>query len=135
MYHRHVRSRPRRVEEIIDDSDADAPGADMIRLSAPGVTGSPAFAAEYRLDRSAWSTPSESHEVGCTARPLSKTDTSRPDDDVATNGAQARPGESGSLVRDMGSGDSLSPTLVPPPGFENTVRPSTASRAPADQYR
>ena len=55
-----------------------------------------------------------------------------------TNGAQPSPGAAagvGSLRRVSGSPDSRSPTLVPPPGLLNTVRPSSASLAPADQYR
>ena len=52
-----------------------------------------------------------------------------------TNGAQRRPAASGSLASVTGWVVSCSPTRVPPPGLLNTVRPSAASFAPADQYR
>ena len=46
MYHRQVSSRPRLVDAIIASSDADAPGADRMRLSTDGATGRPASRAE-----------------------------------------------------------------------------------------
>ena len=52
-----------------------------------------------------------------------------------TNGAHRSPAASGSLDSVTGCVVSCSPTRVPPPALLNTVRPSAASLAPADQYR
>ena len=60
-------------------------------------------------------------------RPLSNTETSEPLASVATNGVQAMPGSTGSLDSVNGSVVILSPTRVPPPSPEKTVRPSSAS--------
>ena len=100
-----------------------------------GVTGTPATAAECREETRAASDPSRIHEVACSGRPLSNTEESGPDACAITNGAQASPGARGSLDSVTGTGDSRSPIRVPPPGLLNTVRPSAASFAPADQYR
>ena len=63
-----------------------------------------------------------------TGRPLSKTDTSVPDAVAMTNGAHSIPGWAGSLSRVNGRGDRDSLRRVPPPGAENALRPSSASR-------
>lgn len=70
--------------------------------------------------------------MAASGRPLSKTDWSPSEECAITKGADSRPGSFGSLRRVSGSSLSLSPTRVPPPGLENTVRPSTASRPEAD---
>src|ERR1700728_2925762 len=136
MYHRQVSSRPRPVEAIISAS-VGAAGAEVakVRLSMAGVTGSPATLAECREEIRAASEPSLIHEVALSGSPLSNTEESGPDACESTNGAQASPGARGSLDSVTGCADSRSPTRVPPPGLLNTVRPSAASFAPADQYR
>src|SRR5580704_654646 len=140
MYHRQVSSRPRPVEAIICSSvGASAPdvGAAVaqVRLSMAGLTGTPATAAECREETRAASDPSRIHEVAGSGRPLSNTEESGPDACAITNGAQASPDARGSLDSITGSGDSRSPIRVPPPARLNTVRPSAAPFAPADQYR
>src|SRR5437660_1339365 len=100
-----------------------------------GLTGSPACPAEYRDERNAVSTPSPIHSVRLSGKPLSNTDESSPEVCAITNGAQPSPGAAGSLASVTGSADSRSPIRVPPPGLLNTVRPSAAPLAPADQYR
>src|SRR5215472_15812510 len=132
MYHRQVSSNPRLVEAIIDDREAAEPD-DMMRLSTASVTGNPASPAECRLEYIARSTPEAIHAARAAGIPLSHTDESRPEACATTNGALSRPGYDGSLNRSTGMSDSRSPTRVPPPGLENTVRPSAASRDPADQ--
>src|SRR5271165_2057101 len=134
MYHRQVSSSPRFVDAIIDSREA-GDSADMIRLSTAGVAGSPASAAECLLECSAFSVPAEIHDVSPAGSPLSNTDWSRPEECATTNGAHSSPGYPGSENRSTGSAASRSPTRVPPPGLEKTVRPSPASLAPADQYR
>ena len=79
------------MDAIIDSSDVGDP-ADMIRLSAGGVTGSPVSPAEYRLECSAFSTPPETHDARPAGSPLSNTDESRPEACATTNGAHSRPG-------------------------------------------
>src|SRR6185437_13271069 len=135
MYHRQVSSSPRPVEAIICSSDG-APEAEVakVRLSMPGVTGTPAIAAECREEISAASEPSLIHEVGPSGSPLSKTEESGPDACATTNGAHCSAGVRGSLDSVTGWAVSRSPIRVPPPGLLNTVRPSAASFAPADQY-
>ena len=64
-------------------------------------------------------------------RPLSKTETSELLASVATNGVQAMPGSNGSLKSEKGSEVIVSPTRVPPPSLEKTVRPSSASWPPS----
>src|SRR6266404_4422421 len=135
MYHRQVSSNPRPVEAIICSSvGASATEVAKVRLSMPGVTGTPATAAECREETRAASDPSRIHEVACRGRPLSNTEESGPDACAMTNGAQPSPGAPGSLASVTGCGQSRSPIRVPPPGLLNTVRPSAASFAPADQY-
>src|SRR4029077_8860485 len=136
MYHRQVSSSPRPVEAIICSSDG-APAAEVakVRLSTPGVTGTPAIAAEGRDEISAASEPSRSHAGGASWSPLSKTEESGPDACATTNGVLCRPQARGSLDSVTGWEDSCSPMRVPPPGLLNTVRPSAASFAPADQYK
>src|SRR6185369_5935964 len=135
MYHRQVSSSPRPVEAIICSSDG-APAAEVakLRLSMPGVTGTPAVAAECREEIRAASEPSRIQEVRPSGSPLSKTDESGPDACATTNGVLCRPAARGSLDSVTGWEDSCSPMRVPPPGLLNTVRPSAASFAPADQY-
>ena len=96
MYHRQVSSSPRPVEAIICSSDgAPVPEAGpevgtavaKVRLSMPGVTGTPAIAAECRDEMSAASEPSRIHEVAPCGRPLSKTEEFGPDAWATTNGA------------------------------------------------
>ena len=53
---------------------------------------------------------------------------SLPEAAVATKGAHSRPGWAGSPPSVNGSGHRRSPTRVPPPGAENGLRPSSASR-------
>src|SRR6266568_2472405 len=136
MYHRQVSSSPRPVEAIIC-SRVGAAASDVakVRLSMAGVTGSPATAAECREETSAAIEPSLIHDVGLSGRPLSNTEESGPDACEMTNGAQPSPAARGSLDSVTGWEVSRSPILVPPPGLLNTVRPSAASFAPADQYR
>ncbi len=62
--------------------------------------------------------------------PLSKTEVSEPLAEVATNGVQAMPSSKGSLESVNGNVVIVSPTRVPPPSRENTVRPSSASWPP-----
>ncbi len=81
------------------------------------------------------SSPSRIQSVAASGRPLSKTEESLPVECVSTNGAASRPGSAGSERRVSGSLASRSPIRVPPPGLEKTVRPSAASRPPADQLR
>src|SRR5512142_2952855 len=135
MYHRQVSSSPYRVEAIICSRDG-AWGADVakVRLSMAGVTGTPAAAAEWREETRDVSEPSRTQSVRPSGRPLSNTEESAPDACAITNGAQPRPGARGSLDSVTGCSDSRSPILVPPPALLNTVRPSAASLAPADQY-
>ena len=64
----------------------------MIRLSTDGVTGTPAAAAENRLECSADSTPSEIQSARPAGSPLSNTEESRPDECATTNGAHSSPG-------------------------------------------
>src|SRR5580658_6126591 len=138
MYHRQVSSSARSVDAIISSSvGAGAPevGTAKIRLSMAGVTGSPASAAECREECRAASEPSWIQAVELSASPLSKTEESEPDACAITNGGQRSPEASGSLYSVTGCVDSCSPTRVPPPALLNTVRPSAASLAPADQYR
>ena len=84
---------------------------------------------------SAASVPASIHAVGPTGRPLSNTLLDADDAVAVTNGAHSMPGRSGSLVSETARVASGSPTRVPPPAAENTVRPSAASRPTADQYR
>ena len=100
-----------------------------------GVNGSPASAAEWREECRAASVPSWIQAVGFSVSPLSKTEESEPDACAITNGGQRSPAARGSLDSVTGWGDNCSPTRVPPPALLNTVRPSAASLAPADQYR
>ncbi len=100
-----------------------------------GVNGSPASAAECREECRAASVPSWIQAVGFSVSPLSKTEESEPDACAITNGGQRSPAARGSLDSVTGWDDSCSPTRVPPPALLNTVRPSAASLAPADQYR
>ena len=100
-----------------------------------GVTGRPVSCAEWRVWTRAVSAPSEIHEVGPSGSPLSNTDENPLDSWATTKGQQRRKGAAGSLRRVSATSVSRSPTRVPPPGWLNTVRPSWASRAPADQYR
>src|SRR5215472_5024704 len=124
MYHRQVSKRPCLVEEIIDDSDGPGEASeDITRLSTGGVTGSPVSRAECRLECNAPSAPWAIQEAAPEGSPLSNTDESRPDKCATTNGAHSRPGYAGSLNSDTGKDASRSPTLVPPPGLLNTVRP------------
>ena len=99
------------------------------------MNGSPASAAECREECRAASVPSWIQAVELSASPLSKTEESRPDACAITNGGQRSPAASGSLDSVTGWVDNCSPTRVPPPALLNTVRPSAASLAPADQYR
>ena len=62
---------------------------------------------------------------------MSKTETSEPLAPVATNGVQSMPGSNGSLYSVKGSVVIVSPTRVPPPSLEKTVRPSSASWPPS----
>src|SRR6266705_3279332 len=117
MYHRQVSSSPRPVEAIICSSD-----------------GAPAVAAECREEIRAASEPSRIQEVGPSGSPLSKTEESGPEACATTNEAHCRFAARGSLDSVTGWEDSRSPMRVPPPGLLNTVRPSAASFAPADQY-
>src|SRR6202042_1224521 len=127
-------SSPCFVDAIIDSREApDSP--DMIRLSTAGVGRGPARAGEIWVGGSAFSVPAEIHDVSPAGSPLSNTDWSRPEEWATTNGAHSSPGYPGSENRSTGSAASRSPTRVPPPGLEKTVRPSPASLAPADQYR
>src|SRR5580692_3885835 len=136
MYHRQVSSRARPVVAIMSPSAGGAAAeVAKVRLSMAGVTGSPATSAECREEIRAASEPSLIHEVALSGRPLSNTEESDPDACATTNGALASPGARGSLDRVTGCADNRSPTRVPPPGLLNTVRPSAASLAPADQYR
>ena len=98
------------------------------------MTGIPASAAECREEIRAASEPSRIHEVAPSGSPLSKTEESGPDACAITNGADRSPLARGSLDSVTGWEVSRSPILVPPPGLLNTVRPSAASFAPADQY-
>src|SRR5579875_2847668 len=135
MYHRQVSSRPRSVLAIISARlGACGAAVSKMRLSMAGVTGSPDSRAEYRVWVSADSSPRRIQSVGPSGSPLSNTDDSRPDAEARTNGAQPSPGAPGSLRSVTGWLVSDSPTRVPPPGLLNTVRPSMASLAPADQY-
>src|SRR6266699_325009 len=102
MYHRQVSSSPRPVEALIcsrDGAAAPALGTAVakVRLSMPGVTGTPAIAAECREEISAASEPSLIHEVGPSGSPLSKTEESGPDACATTNGAHRSPEVRGSL--------------------------------------
>src|ERR1700749_1906322 len=136
MYHRQVSSSPRSVRAIISSRlGGDGAAVEKIRLSMAGVTGSPVSRAEYRVWISADRAPSRIQAVGPRDRPLSNTDESRLDAWATTNGADSMPRANGSLRSVTGWLDSDSPTRVPPPGLLNTVRPSAASFAPADQYR
>ncbi len=136
MYHRQVSSSPRLVSATISSSVAELPGGpSSTRLSMAGVTGSPDSPALCRVWISAASSPRWIQSVGARARPLSNTEESRCEACAITNGAQASPGRAGSLRSVSGSWASRSPTRVPPPGLLNTLRPSSASLAPADQYR
>ena len=99
-----------------------------------GVTASPDSRAEYRVWASAARSPPLIHSVGASGSPLSNTEDWRPEACAITNGAHCSPGAPGSLRSVTGRLASRSPTRVPPPGRLNTVRPSTASLAPADQY-
>src|ERR1700722_9513806 len=136
MYHRQVSSSPRPVDAIISSS-VGAPGAEgaKLRLSMAGVNGSPASVAECREECRAASVPSWIQAVGFTVSPLSKTEESEPDACAMRNGAQRSPEARGTRDRVTDCGESGSPTRVPPPALLNTVRPSVASLAPADQYR
>src|ERR1700733_948972 len=136
MYHSEVSSSARPVDAIISSS-VGAPAAEVakVRLPIAGVTGSPASPAEYRDDTSAASSPLWIQSVRRSAIPLSNTEESGPEACAITNGALPSPAASGSLDSVTGSSQSRSPTRVPPPAVLNTVRPSAASLAPADQYR
>ena len=100
-----------------------------------GVTAIPPRAALARVWVSAASSPPETQSVAASGSPLSKTDDPGPDAWEITNGAHCRPAAAGSLRKVTGRRASRSPIRVPPPGLLNTVRPSSASLAPADQYR
>src|SRR5450631_1895026 len=113
---------------------AVAPACSKMRLSIAGVTGRPVRAAVWRVWMSEFSRPLSIQDVGERSRPLSKTELSALDACATTKGMQERPGYAGSLRRVNAKLLSDSPTRVAPPGLENTVRPSWASRAPADQY-
>src|ERR1700758_5120835 len=136
MYHRQVSSSARPVDAIMS-SRLGAPAAEVARtrLSMAGVTGSPASSAECREECNAASEPSAIQAVGRSGSPLSKTEESGPDACAITNGGQRSPAACGSLDSVTGYVDSCSPTRGPPPALLNTVRPSAASLAPADQYR
>src|ERR1700729_2182607 len=134
MYHRQVSSSPRPVRAIMSSSEAPAPGASRIRLSIAGVAGSADSRAEWRVWVSAASTPSLIHSVGASGSPLSNTEDLRLEEGATTNGEHCRPGAPGAPRSVTGTLASRSPTRVPPPGLLNTVRPSSASLAPADQY-
>src|ERR1700689_3234242 len=136
MYHRQVSSRARPVVAIMSPSAGGAAAeVAKVRLSMAGVTGSPATSAECREEIRAASEPSLIQAVSLSGSPLSNTEESDPDACESTNAAQARPGARGSLDSVTGCPASRSPIRVPPPGLLNTVRPSAASLAPADQYR
>src|SRR5579863_9830830 len=136
MYHRQVTSRPCRVPAIRSSSDPPpSPAASKIRLPVPGVGGSPDSPAVHLVCDRALSTPLSIQLTGGMARPLSNTDASRVEVRAITNVAHRSPAAPGSLRSVTGRLDSRSPTRVPPPGRLNTVRPSSASLAPADQYR
>src|ERR1700761_8421457 len=136
MYHRQVSSRPRPVRAIISSRLGGSGSAvSKIRLSMAGVTGRPVSRDEYRVWVSADSSPRRIQSVGPSGRPLSNTDESRLDACATTNGAQAIPAANGSLRKVTGWLGRELPPPVAPPGLLNTVRPSMASLAPADQYR
>src|ERR1700676_5689373 len=98
MYHRQVSSRARLVEAIISSSLGCAAAEETkVRLSMPGVTGTPATSAECRDETRAASEPSLIHEVRLSGSPLSNTEESGPDARAITNGAQASPGARGAL--------------------------------------
>ncbi len=98
------------------------------------MTGTPAAVAECREETRAASEPSLIQSVRPSGSPLSNTEESAPDACAITNGAQRRLAARGSLDSVTGWADSRSPIRVPPPALLNTVRPSAASFAPADQY-
>jgi hypothetical protein len=66
---------------------------------------------------------------------LSNTEANPDDAAVATRSAHSRPVRFGSLRIESGTGVIRSPTRVPPPGRENTLRPSNAERPSLTQYR
>src|SRR5258708_7216117 len=121
MYHRQVTSSPRLVDAIMSSSEAAPwraapsvpwlapPPPESTRLSTAGVTGSPASPAEYRLECSADSVPSETHDAGPDGSPLSNTDESCPDACATTNGAHSRPGYARSLHSETGKAANPSP--------------------------
>src|SRR2546429_9119367 len=135
MYHRQVSSSPRPVEAIICSSDG-APEAEVakVRLSMPGVTGTPAIAAECREEISAASEPSRIHEVASSGSPLSKTEESGPDACATTNGAHCRPAARGSLDSVTGWEDSRSPRRGPPPRLLDNGPPAAAPLPPPPQH-
>src|SRR5450432_137905 len=134
MYHRQVSSRPRLVAATMSSRVAVAPACSKIRLPIPGVTGNPVIFAVYLVWISALRRPLSIQVVGANGRPLSKTELSPLDACATTNGSHDSPGSLGLLRNVTGSCVNASPTRVAPPGLENTVRPSWASRAPDDQY-
>ncbi len=141
MYQRQVSSRPRPVLAIMSSRDALLPGPSgpdgpsRIRFPMAGVTGRLVRSAVYRVWVSAARAPSRIQAVGRSASPLSKSEDSRLEACATTNGWHSRPSATGSLRSVTGRLASRSPTRVPPPGLLNTVRPSSASFAPDDQYR
>ena len=102
-------------------------------MSTIGRGRAPDFAAQARPRTRSVSVPSRIQSVRSIGAPLSNTDCSPPHDAVARlNGAHRTPAADGSEYRSSGSGDSRSPMrLVPSVAPENTLRPSSASRADA----
>ncbi len=101
-------------------------------MPSTGATGRPVRPALCRVVVRCLSTPSPIHSVAWAGSPLSNTDWSPPEEWAIRNGGHPGRASFGSLRSVSGSSLSFSPTRVPPPGLEKTVRPSAASRPDAD---
>src|SRR6516165_3788690 len=97
-YHRQLTSRPRRVLAIRSSMVAlPAAVLSRMRLSVPGVVGSPEDSAVHLVWVSAVSTPSRSQVTGGIARPLSNTEDSRREVRATTKGAHRSPAARGQV--------------------------------------
>src|SRR5687768_5872715 len=128
MYQRQVSSSARPVVEATISSVDAVPPPSRDRLWTYGVTALPVVLADARVCTSAASAPSRIQSVGPSGSPLSKTLVIDDDAVATTKGVVASSGSVGSLDSRSPAGPRCSPTRVPPPAREKTVRPSAALR-------